>query len=495
MANFRSRFLERSLMALVAATTLAAGAWAGHTAGTAPDVGQKPSAPANSQSTVSARGLPDFSAIVAAEGPAVVNISVTTKARGTFPQFPGLDPDDPLFPFFRHFGIPRTPQEPRREAPTRSMGSGFIVSSDGVVLTNAHVVDGADEVVVKLTDKREFKAKVLGTDKATDVAVLKIEAKGLPAVRIGDPQKAKVGDWVLAIGAPFGFENSASAGIISAKSRALPDENYVPFLQTDVAINPGNSGGPLFNLAGEVIGVNSQIYSRSGGYQGLSFAIPIDVAMKVERQIVDHGKVSRGQLGVLIQGLDQELAESFGLSKPQGALVAEVEPGSAADKAGVKPGDVILKFNGKEISTSRDLPPLVADVAPGSTARMEIWRQGKSRELGITLGEAKQTLARGGRKGGDSGADKEASRLGVTVRALSAEEKRAGGLSGGLLVQETSGPAARAGVRQGDVILAVNGEEVASAEQLRTLVAKSGKRVALLIQRAGQKMFVAVNLG
>jgi serine protease Do len=494
MANIQSKFPARSLVTLAVAAALAVGAWAGHTAGTAnastppPAVASAP-AQATAPGTTASMLVPNFSAIVAAEGPAVVNISVSATSMAGRPQFPGVDPNDPFLPFFRHFGIPRGPQAPRPERHTEGMGSGLIVSSDGIVLTNAHVVDGANEVTVKLTDKREFKAKVLGVDKATDVAVLRIPAKNLPTVRIGDPQKARVGDWVLAIGAPFGFENSATAGIISAKSRSLPDENYVPFLQTDVAINPGNSGGPLFNLNGEVIGVNSQIYSRSGGYQGLSFSIPIDVAMKVERQIVDHGRVSRGKLGVVIQGVDQGLAESFGLPRAQGALVAEVEPNSAAEKSGMKPGDVILKFNGRGIASSNDLPSLVADVTPGSAAKVDIWRQGKSQELSITVGEAKEVLAKAEGKSASPG------RLGVSVRPLTAEERRDSGLSGGLMVEDSSGPAAFAGIRPGDVILAVNGAPVSSVEQLRGLVARSGKRIALLIQREDQKLFVAIQLG
>lgn len=323
--------------------------------------------------------LPDFAAIVAQNGPAVVNISVsgTAKTAGV----PQLNPDDPFFEFFRRF------QPPAGDTPKRGQGSGFIVSADGVVLTNAHVVADADEVIVKLTDRREFRAKVVGIDKPTDIAVLKIDARNLPAVKIGDPQRARVGEWVLAIGAPFGFENSVTAGIVSAKSRSLPDGAYVPFLQTDVAINPGNSGGPLFNLAGEVIGVNSQIYSRSGGYQGLSFAVPIDVAMNVERQILAGGKVRRGRLGVVVQDVDHALAQSFGLATPAGALVSSVEVDGPAAHAGMKAGDVILQVNGKPVTGSSALPLMIAELAPGASAKIQVWRSGSARELSLKVGE------------------------------------------------------------------------------------------------------------
>jgi serine protease Do len=338
--------------------------------------------------------LQDFSEIAAQQGPAVVNISVegTTKTGSSgFPGIPQVNPGDPYYEFFRRFQMP----SPQESVPTHGLGSGFIVSSDGTVLTNAHVVADADEVTVKLIDKREFKAKVVGLDKPSDVAVLKIDARNLPTVRIGDPQKSRVGEWVVAIGSPFGFENSVTAGIISAKSRALPDEGYVSFLQTDVAVNPGNSGGPLFNLNGEVIGINSQIFSRSGGYQGLSFAIPIDVAMKVERQLLDHGKVSRGRLGVTIQEVSQQLADSFGLDKPAGALVSSVEKGSPAEKAGIEPGDVILKFNGKDITRPAELPPLVTDLAPGATAKLELWHKGKAKQISMSVGEIKTADSKG----------------------------------------------------------------------------------------------------
>ncbi|HMG59523.1 MAG TPA: Do family serine endopeptidase, partial [Burkholderiales bacterium] len=301
--------------------------------------------------------LPDFSALVEQNGPAVVNISTTTapvRTQMQLPQIPG-EPGDPMQEFFRRFQIPM----PQGDAIRRGVGSGFIVSADGYILTNAHVVDDASEVTVKLTDKREFKAKVIGVDRRTDVALVKIDSKNLPTVRIGDASKARVGEWVAAIGSPFGLENTVTAGIISAKSRSLPDETYVPFIQTDVAINPGNSGGPLFNMAGEVIGINSQIYSRTGGYMGLSFAVPIDVAMKVKTDLQKFGKVTRGRLGVTIQGVTQELADSFGLKKAQGALVSAVEPKSPADKAGVKTGDIILSVDGRTIENSIDLPRVI----------------------------------------------------------------------------------------------------------------------------------------
>jgi serine protease Do len=429
------------------------------------------------------QSLPDFASIAAQNGPAVVNISVsgTVKTAG----MPQMDPDNPFFDFFRRFA------PPAGEMIRRGQGSGFIVSSDGVVLTNAHVVADAREVNVKLTDKREFRAKVVGLDRPTDIAVLKIDARDLPTVRIGDPQRTRVGEWVLAIGSPFGFENSVTAGIISAKSRSLPDEGYVPFIQTDVAINPGNSGGPLFNLSGEVIGINSQIYSQSGGYQGLSFAIPIDVAMKVQGQIRDHGKVRRGRLGLTIQELDQGLAESFGLAKPAGALVNAVDPEGPAGKAGVRPGDVVLKLNGRDVPNSSALPPMASELAPGSTAQLEIWRGGRSLALSLKVGELSTPVASAER----AGAGGEQGRLGVAVRPLTPEEVRQSEIKGGLLVEDVTGPAARAGIRPGDVIVSVNGEPVGGADQLRAKVAKAGKRIALLIQRGDNRIFVPVELG
>jgi len=439
-------------------------------------------------SVAAAVGLPDMSEIVARNSPAVVNVSMSGKVKNrNMPELPGLDPNDPFYEFFRHFGVPQQ----RGERRVSGQGSGFIVREDGLILTNAHVIESADEVIVRLNDKREFKAKVLGADKATDVAVLKIEARDLPTVKIGSTASTRVGEWVLAIGSPFGFESSASAGIVSAKSRSLPDDNYVPFIQTDVAVNPGNSGGPLFNMAGEVIGINSQIYSRTGGYQGLSFAIPIDVAMSIQDQIVKHGKVQRGRLGVSIQEVNQSLAESFGLKKAVGALISSVESGSPAAKAGLESGDVIMAVNGKDIQSSNELPPIIANVRPGDTAKLQVWRKGSMREIEVKVGGAKDEK----NASADNGKESAHSKLGLALRTLTPEEARQIGGKGGLVVENATGAAARAGIRRGDVVLSVNGEPVANVEQLRALVAKASKRVALLIQRGDAKLFVPVDLG
>ena len=343
-----------------------------------------------------------------------------------------------------------------------------------------------------MIDKREFKAKVLGQDKMSDVAVLKIDAKGLPTLKIGKSANTRVGEWVLAIGSPFGFENSATAGIVSAVSRSLPDDNFVPFIQTDVAVNPGNSGGPLFNMAGEVIGINSQIYSRSGGYQGLSFAIPIEVVMNVEEQIVKHGKVQRGRLGITIQQLDQSLADSFGMKKPGGALVSAVENDSPAAKAGIEPGDVIVSVNGKEVTASNELPPLIANIQPGNSAKLQVWRKGGLRDIDVKVGAQKENKDK---VASADGKEANLGRLGLGLRTLTPEERRQVDGKGGLLVESVSGAAARAGIRPGDVVLSVNGEPVSSVEQLRSIVAKASKRVALLIQRDEFKLFVPIELG
>jgi serine protease Do len=435
-----------------------------------------------------ASALPDFSALVEQNGPAVVNISTTTapvRTQMQLPQIPG-DPGDQIQEFFRRFQIPM----PQGDSIRKGVGSGFIVSADGYILTNAHVVDDANEVTVKLTDNREFKAKVIGVDRRTDVALVKIDARNLPTVKIGDASKARVGQWVAAIGSPFGLENTVTAGIISAKSRSLPDETYVPFIQTDVAINPGNSGGPLFNMAGEVIGINSQIYSRTGGYMGLSFAVPIDVAMKVKTDLQKYGKVSRGRLGVTIQGVSQELADSFGLKKAQGALVSAVEPKSPADKAGVRTGDIILAVDGRDIENSIDLPRIIGESRPGTAVTIKVWRQGETRELRASLGEAPaEKVARV-----DSESKAKPGKLGLALRPLTEEERKQIEAEGGLLVEQSEGPAARAGVQAGDVILALNNQPVKSVDQLRRLVERSRGSIALLIQREGNKIYVPIRL-
>jgi serine protease Do len=373
----------------------------------------------------------------------------------------------------------------------RALGSGFIVSSDGVILTNAHVVADAKEIVVKLTDRREFDAKVLGFDRRTDIAVLKIEAKDLPTVRLGKAADLKVGAWVAAIGSPFGFENTITSGIVSAKARALPDDNYVPFIQTDVAVNPGNSGGPLFNMDGEVVGINSQIFSRTGGFMGLSFAIPIDVAIQVKDELIKNGKITRGRIGVQIQEVNQALANSFGLPKPQGALISGVEPGSPADKAGLKSGDVVLGVNGKEIGQLAELPGLISAMKPGDSARLQVWREGKSRDVTVKVIELlDQKVAMN--EGGDS---QTTGPLGLTVRELSKEERAQLKTEGGLVVQSASGAAGRAGIQTGDVILAFNDTPLKSVEQLKNLMKKGDKTIALLVQREANRMYVPVQVG
>lgn len=377
----------------------------------------------SSTALAQSRGLPDFTELAERQGAAVVNISTTQVTRSSqMSPFP-FDENDPAFEFFKRF-IPRHPGGAApREFENKSLGSGFIVSGDGFILTNAHVVDGADEVTVRLTDKREFKAKIIGADKRTDVALIRIEASGLPTVKLGDPAQLKVGEWVVAIGSPFGFDNSVTAGIVSAKGRSLPQENYVPFIQTDVAINPGNSGGPLFNMRGEVVGINSQIYSRSGGYMGVSFAIPIDVAMEIQNQLRASGKVSRGRLGVVIQEVNKELAESLGLNKPMGAVVNAVEKGGPADKAGLEPGDVILKFDGKPINASADLPRLVAATKPGTRSTLQVWRKGTTRDIAVTVGEMVDEKTAANRQGrGAKPPEQQANRLGLVVSELSAEQ-------------------------------------------------------------------------
>ena len=445
-------------------------------------------------SSRAAIALPDFSDIAARNGPAVVNISVTGSTKvGYEQQGQGDDAgaaDDPFFEFFRRFQSPQG-QSGVREVPVRGHGSGFIVSADGVIMTNAHVVRGASEVMVKLTDRREFRAKVLGSDLKTDIAILKIEAQNLPLVALAAKDTLRVGEWVLAIGSPFGFESTVTAGVVSAKGRSLPDDSNVPFIQTDVAINPGNSGGPLFNARGEVIGVNSQIFSQTGGYQGLSFAIPIDVANNVRRQIVATGKVAHAKLGVTVQEVNQSFADSFKLASPEGALVANVEPGGPADKAGLQAGDVVRSMNGKAIIGSGDLPAQVGGAAPGDKITLDLWRNGKMMALVATLGDALDPV---------QGADREVAaagklKLGLALRPLQEAEQRASGVRSGLLVEDADGAAAYAGVQRGDVLLAINGNPVGTLAQVREMLAKSSKSVALLVLRGNDRIFIPVRLG
>jgi serine protease Do len=492
---------KRSLIALAVVGAFGVGAVTAERAGTfrQATAASQPAVVAVAPAAASA-ALPDFADLVAQNGPAVVQISVTKDAQKVvargFHGMPDEDDDDSdaMPPWFRNLpGMPKSFSTPKgREMPSRGMGSGFIVGADGIVLTNAHVVDGADEVLVRLTDRREFKAKVLGSDRTTDVAVLKIDAKSLPVVKIGNADTTRVGEWVVAIGTPYGLDNTVTSGIVSAKSRALPgDSAAVPFIQTDAAVNPGNSGGPLFNLKGEVIGINSQIFSRSGGFQGVAFAIPIDVAMNVKDQIQHHGKVQHGRLGVSIQEVNQSLAENFGMKDSSGALVGAVAKGSAAAKAGIEPGDVITKFDGKPITRSSDLPPMVAKLQPGSSVPVELWHDGKTKTVNVTIGEleADKSTVASAKEGASQG------KLGVAVRPLSAEEKKASGIAEGVVVEDVGGAAARAGVRAGDVIVSVNRTLVKSPEQLKELIAKAGKTVALLVQRDDARIFIPVTIG
>ena len=473
---------SRTVLSLAAAGLiggLGANALTGQTAHAAPAASAAPVA--------AAIAAPDFSPIVRRNGPAVVNISVSglrqTADEGDDETAPAIPPQ------LRRF-LPRGQQVPPQAV--SGEGSGFIVSSDGLVVTNAHVVKGASRVSVKLTDRREFVAKVLGLDTQTDVAVLKIDARDLPVVPIGRSADLEVGQWVLAIGSPFGFENTVTAGVVSAKGRSLPDDSYVPFIQTDVAVNPGNSGGPLFNARGEVVGINAQIYSGTGGYQGLSFAIPIDLAMKIKDQIVATGKATHARLGVSIQEVNQTLADSFRLDRPEGALIAGVEPGSPADQAGLKAGDVVRAVDGQRIVASGDLPAVIGQSAPGSTVRLDLWRDGKPQSVTARLGDAAARTAKIEHAADPAAAGQ--GRLGLALRPLQPQERQQAGISGGsgLLVEGSGGVAAQAGVQPGDVLLAVNGHPVASVEQVRAALPEKGRPAALLIQRGGNRIFVPV---
>ena len=455
--------------------------------------------PAAAQSAPQPRSLPDFTELVEQVSPAVVNIRTMEKARATSGGQGQMDEEMQEF-FRRFFGVPM-PNAPRGQRPNpnpapkpdpdeeqpRGVGSGFILTSDGYVMTNAHVVEGADEVLVTLTDKREFKAKLVGADKRTDVAVVKIEATGLPAVRVGDVSKLKVGEWVMAIGSPFGLENTVTAGIVSAKGRDTGD--YLPFIQTDVAINPGNSGGPLINLRGEVVGINSQIYSRSGGFMGISFAIPMDEAIRVSEQLRTTGRVSRGRIGVQIDQVTRDVAESIGLGRPQGALVRSVETGSPADKAGVEAGDIITKFNGQAIERATDLPRMVGNTKPGSKVNLTVFRRGGSKDLGVTIAEFEPEAAPT-RKAQAAPDDKPkaspaAASLGLVVGELTDAQKREARIKGGVRVDAVTEAAQRAGIREGDIIVAIGNTEIANVKEFDAVVARvdKSKAIPVLLRR------------
>ncbi len=447
-----------------------------------------------------AKDVVDVADLVEKHGSAVVNISTTKLVKrggGTPEGMPFNMPDDEqMQEFFRRFFPGKGGQNgreapPMRDIPSRGEGSGFIVSTDGYILTNAHVIDGADEVTVKLIDKRKFTAKVIGADARSDIAVLKITATNLPTVKLGDPAKLRVGEAVAAIGSPFGFENSVTAGIVSAKGRSLPQDSYVPFIQTDVPINPGNSGGPLFNMQGEVVGINSQIYSRNGGYQGVSFAIPIDIAMEVVNQLKTGGKISRGWLGVVIQEVTADLAESFGLDRPRGALISQVADNGPAEKSGLLASDVILKFDGKLVENSNDLPRMVGMLKPGVKVPLQVWRRGAAKEVSVTLGELPSDPRLAGGKG-----EKAYNRGGVVLAELSADQRRELKLEHGLLVEETTGDAARAGIRTGDIVLAVNNTEMRNVETFRKAIAAVpvGKSAAILVRRGEGSMYIPLKI-
>ena len=456
------------------------------------------------QAQSAAQQLPDFADLVERSGPAVVNIRTTARlssvhGRGGAPQIPGLDENDPFYEFFRRFfpqpqpGQPQPRPGPRgdRQIP-RGLGSGFIISADGYLMTNHHVVEGSEQITVTLADKREFSAKLIGSDQRTDVALLKIDASGLPSVRIGDPNRLRVGEWVIAIGSPFGLESTVTAGIVSAKARDTGE--FLPFIQTDVAVNPGNSGGPLINLRGEVVGINSQIFTTSGAFAGISFAIPIDEAMRVQEQLRASGRVVRGRIGVTIGTVSREVAEAIGLGKPEGALVTAVDPEGPAAKAGIEAGDVVLRFDGRSIDSQSDLPRIVGGTKPGSKVSMNVWRKGTARDVQVTVAEMAQEpqAARRGETPPRTPAPTNA--LGLTVSDLPAEKLKEIGVRGAVQVDAVDGPAASAGLRQGDLILSVNNIDVTSAKQFNEQVAKLDRKrnVALLVRRGDSTQFVIV---
>jgi serine protease Do len=465
---------------------------------TAGQIAPAPTAPLAEPSAggVRSQTLPDFTSLVKKQGPVVVNVVVTRAAQAgpaPFPQIPG----DPFFEFFRRF-IPDTPEGGAPDFRTQGLGSGFIISPDGYILTNAHVVANAGEVTVRLADSRsELKGKVVGTDPRTDVALLKVEASNLPVATLGDSSQLQVGEWVAAIGSPFGLDNTITAGIVSGKGRSVANESFVPFIQTDVAVNPGNSGGPLLNMKGEVVGINSMIYSRTGGYMGVSFAIPIDVAMDVGRQLQTQGKVTRGRLGVTIQPLTPALAKSFNVQDGNGVLIAGVEPGSPAQKAGLQTGDIIRKYNGKPVENAVELPRLVAATKPGSTANLEVWRQGASREVSVTVGELPRETTASREPGSEKRNVKPATnRLGLAVRELNAEQRKALGVEYGLLVESVGGSASGTEIRPGDVITAIGQTRVTSIEQFNSIVQQQqpGDSVALLVRRGEGALYIPVEV-
>ena len=435
--------------------------------------------------------LPDFTKLVEDNGKAVVSIQVTQKAavRKNANPFKGMPKDklDELRRFGFPFPFPGPDGFEDRMPERKGQGSGFIISPDGLILTNHHVVDGADEIKVHLTDDREFNAKVIGSDAKTDVAVIKIDGKDLPCVKLGNSKDVKVGEWVAAIGAPFGLENTVTSGIVSAKSRNLPSDQFVPFIQTDAAVNPGNSGGPLFNMKGEVIGINSQIFSTSGGFMGLSFAVPIDLALQIKDELVKHGKVNRGRLGVMIQTMSPELAKSFGLEKNKGALIAQIQKDSAAEQAGLQEGDIVILFDGKGIDNAADLSRAVASARPDTEHNVKVLREGKEAEVKVKLDAAADTSVAKGKA-----AEEARGRLGVTVRGLNDEEKKKYG--DGLVVVESHGPASEAGIKEGDVLLSVGGKKIRSFEQFKDAVNAADKTLALQVARDGSRTFLAVKL-
>ena len=475
---------SRLMLALIAAGMLG-GASASYFNGT-PATAATPLLDKQGQAQTQNTTLPDFAQIAQRYGDTVVNISVRGIKQNVAQA--GVSPNDPMFDFFKQFPNPNGPDS--GPVPTYGQGSGFIVSPDGLILTNAHVVRDASEVVVKLNNRKEYEAKLLGSDSRTDIAVLKIDAKNLPSAPLGNPDALQVGEWVLAIGSPFGFENSVTAGVVSAKRRSLPEDSFVPFIQTDVAVNPGNSGGPLFNSKGEVVGINAQIFSQTGGYQGLSFAIPIDLANKIKAEIVATGQASHARLGVAVQEVNQSLADSFKLDKPEGALISSVDPTSPAEQAGLQSGDIILRADGKPIVASGDLPALIGAAKPGQKMTLEIWRQGEVLKRTAQLGNIEKDVVVSAQKTDAVGEG----RLGLALRPLQPDEQQQAQVQNGMLIEQVRGAAAMAGVQRGDVLIGINGVRVNNIEQVQDTMKQAKKSVALLVQRNGRKIFLPVRI-